>query len=78
MSRLCSIYRHAAQMSQGELAKKLKFKNGQFISNVERGMCSIPAKKANLFCEVLNIDKELFIDAYLADAKLNIKEVLNA
>jgi transcriptional regulator with XRE-family HTH domain len=48
---------HPKRLSQAELSCLLGYKNGQFISNVERGLCSIPVKMLNRVSEVLEIDK---------------------
>jgi len=32
-------------LTQDQLSKSLGYDNGQFISNVERGKCSVPIKK---------------------------------
>lgn len=44
--------------SQRELAVLLGFTGGQLISNVERGLCSIPLRKLKAICELLNIREE--------------------
>lgn len=51
------VKRVEAGLSQGQLGSKLGFSNGQFISNIERGLCSIPLEKCKLLCEALNISK---------------------
>lgn len=51
------VKRIESGLSQGQLGKKLGFSNGQFISNIERGLCSIPLEKCKLLCEALNISK---------------------
>lgn len=42
-------------ISQSELSRLLGYKNGQFISNVERGLCNIPLKMLNNVSDVLSI-----------------------
>lgn len=54
-------------ISQAQLAKAIGYKNGQFISNLERGLASIPHDKILILCEVLNIETEWIIDAILQD-----------
>lgn len=77
MAKLCFAYREAAQLSQIELSEKIGFRNGQFISNIERGLCSVPRKKAKIFCEALNLSHDIFITAYLADEHIFIKSGLS-
>lgn len=64
---------HPSRMSQSELSHKLGYKNGQFISNVERGLCSIPLKSLAQFAEVLDIPKEKVVDVILEDTRATIE-----
>ena len=77
MAKLTFNYRESMQMSQNQLSALLGFKNGQYISNIERGICSVPKKKAKVFCEILGVDVSLFIATYLADEQLYIKGAFN-
>lgn len=45
-------------LSQQQLSMLLGYKNGQFISNVERGLCSIPSNKLKMISKTLKITKE--------------------
>lgn len=47
-SKVLRELRLAIGVSQGDIAKKLKC-HAQFISNAERGICTIPANKLCLF-----------------------------
>lgn len=69
---------HPRHLSQSDLSALLGYKNGQFISNVERALCNIPFKMIGKVCEVLDIsaeeiklammkDHEETIDLYLLD-----------
>lgn len=49
---------HPQFYSQNQLSKLLGYKNGQFISNVERGLCGIPLKGIGKLIEVLAIEPE--------------------
>lgn len=64
---------HPGHLSQSDLSHKLGYKNGQFISNVERGLCSIPLKSLALFCEVLDIPKPKVVEVILKDTELTIE-----
>ena len=46
--------REKAGISQKKLAKILGYKNGQLISNVERGLCGVPDHRVIAFCDALN------------------------
>lgn len=67
---------HPSHMSQSDLSHKLGYKNGQFISNVERGLCSIPLKSLSLFCEVLGVPKSKVVEVILKDTELTIEHYL--
>lgn len=71
---------HPNGYSQSELSHILGYKNGQFISNVERSLCSIPLKMLKKISQVLDIpteeikiavlkDQEITLDAYLYGGK---------
>lgn len=54
--------REKAGLTQGQVAKKLKYTSPQFISNVERGKCFLPLKKVRPFCKVTKADLFKYID----------------
>ena len=47
---------HPKNYSQSDLSLLLGYKNGQFISNVERGLCNVPLKMMKKISEVLEIN----------------------
>ncbi len=55
------------------MAKKLGLKNGQFISNIERGLCSLPLKSIAKTSKILNVAPKTIKQAI----KLDFKETLN-
>jgi transcriptional regulator with XRE-family HTH domain len=55
------------KLSQTDLAAILGYSNGQFISNVERGLCSIPLEKSVLIIKTLKITKEELVAALSND-----------
>lgn len=60
IARVLKDARLKTGFTQGDLSKVLGFKNAQFVSNVERAICSLPPYKAYLTSEFLNSDpKEL-------------------
>lgn len=63
--------------SQLELSKLLGYKNGQFISNVERGLCSVPLKMLSKISQVLNISREELKKAILKDQEETLDNYLN-
>ena len=44
--------RTRARMTQVEVAEKLGYENGQFISNIERGLCYLPNDRVRDFCAI--------------------------
>lgn len=48
-------------------------KVAQFVSNCERGICTVPLKRAKSVCEFMGITKEEFSNAYLEDIKIKIE-----
>lgn len=67
---------HPARLSQADLSNKLGYKNGQFISNVERGLCSIPLKSLANFCEILDIPKQELMHTMLKDLEATLENHL--
>ena len=63
--------------SQLELSQAIGYSNGQFISNVERGLCSIPLNNIKRLCGVLNIPDEIIKLALINDYTADITEKLN-
>lgn len=66
-------------ISQEGLSKMIGYKNGQFVSNVERGLCSIPNKKLVPIANILKVDPEVLIEAIIADKYTQLRwEVVKA
>lgn len=62
-----------SNLSQAELAKKLGV-HTQFISNIERSKCLVPAKKIKKLCKILACPADVLIDAILKDYRRDIEE----
>lgn len=80
---------HSKSYSQSELSHLLGYKNGQFISNVERALCNIPLKMLRKVSEVLEIpieeikaavlkDQEQTLDIYLKDEGYKIAGIVGS
>ena len=67
---------HPEKLSQSDLSNLLGYKNGQFISNVERGLCCIPLKMLKNACRILNIEPDQLKDAMMKDHKENLEKFL--
>tara|TARA_B100000029_G_C17068710_1_gene776020 strand:- start:76 stop:450 length:375 start_codon:yes stop_codon:yes gene_type:complete len=69
---------HPKGYSQSELSNLLGYKNGQFISNVERALCNIPLKMLGRVSEVLDIPSEDLKRAILEDHDKTLDNYLKA
>src|SRR5690606_38019186 len=67
---------HPKGYSQSELSHLLGYKNGQFISNVERALCNIPLKMLRKVSEVLDISSEELKTAILKDQEETLNNYL--
>lgn len=67
---------HTKGYSQSELSHLLGYKNGQFISNVERALCNIPLKMLRKVSEVLDIPSEELKAAILRDQEETLNNYL--
>lgn len=70
--------RTLSNLSQSELSRSLGFKNGQFISNVEREKCSVPLKSLNRIAKVTRIDVDIFAKAVSEDFRTTVKNYAKA
>ena len=68
---------HPKGYSQSELSHLLGYKNGQFISNVERALCNIPLKMLRRVSEVLDIPTQDLKQAILDDHEKTLENYLN-
>ena len=67
---------HPKGYSQSELSHLLGYKNGQFISNVERALCNIPLKMLGKVSEVLHISAEDLKTSILKDQEETLNNYL--
>jgi len=67
---------HPKGYSQSELSHLLGYKNGQFISNVERALCNIPLKMLVRVSEVLDIGPGELKAAILQDHEETLNNYL--
>ncbi len=63
---------HPKRYSQSDLSSLLGYKNGQFISNVERGLCSIPLKMLSKVSTILEIQENDLKSALVRDFEYTI------
>jgi transcriptional regulator with XRE-family HTH domain len=67
--------RYELGVGQTELAKMAGFKNGQFISNLERGLCGIPPKKIARFSIILDLQVDELIEKIILDERNFLKKM---
>ncbi len=67
---------HPQGLSQSDLSHLLGYKNGQFISNVERALCNIPFKMINKVCDIIHITSDEISGAMLNDYRDTINSYL--
>ena len=68
---------HPKNYSQSDLSLLLGYKNGQFISNVERGLCNVPLKMMKKISDVLDISAEDIKTAILKDHEETLTNYFN-
>lgn len=68
---------HPKNFSQSDLSLLLGYKNGQFISNVERGLCNVPLKMMKKISEVLDISGDEIKNAILKDHEETLTNYFN-
>jgi transcriptional regulator with XRE-family HTH domain len=81
VAKLMIERRKQLRLSQTKLSTKLGFseKNGQYVSNIERGRCQFPTRFINKLANVLEVSEETIIELMTNDYREAVKrEVLNA
>jgi transcriptional regulator with XRE-family HTH domain len=68
---------HPKSFSQSDLSLLLGYKNGQFISNVERGLCNVPLKMMKKISEVLDISADEIKSSILKDHEETLTNYFN-
>lgn len=77
IAELVKERRIAKNMSQAELAHSLGYLNGQFISNAERGLCSLPLKKILKFSLLTKTPWLSIKAALIADYGARVDDAFN-
>lgn len=76
LPKLVCDARMQKKISQAKLGKAIGLTKGQFISNCERGLCSIPVKYWKKLSRTLDIPIDDLTKAYLADEREKIKLIV--
>ena len=69
---------HPKNYSQSELSQLLGYKNGQFISNVERALCNVPLKMLPKVSQILDVTAGELKEAMLRDHQMTLDNYLNS
>ncbi len=69
-------WRENAELSQGDLAKKMGYTSPQIVSNWERGICTVPPKKAALFCKATGAKQKDVITLIMKDTTKRMEQRL--
>jgi transcriptional regulator with XRE-family HTH domain len=73
IAALSRTYRNRTPYSQGDVARQMGYRNDQFMSNVERGLCNLPPKHIPKFCRILNVPTSVVVDAMVADFRATLE-----
>ena len=74
ISKLIKTARVDVGLSQAELARRIGC-HGQFISNIERGKCSVPVKDLNTISVALMVSREKIRRAMINDYEAYLNEL---
>ncbi len=66
--------REKAGFAQGELAGKMGYSSPQFVSNWERNLCSLPARKAPLFCKLTGFSPNSLLELLVKEERRKIEK----
>ena len=77
MAKLVRVEREISEHSQESLAKELGYTQGQFLSNVERGVCTLPPKHWKKLAKLIHVSLEDLIEARLQDECMNLIKLTN-
>lgn len=76
-SEILKQAREKSGLSQSELAKKLGYTSAQFVSNWERGVCTIPPKKAALFCRFTGMNPGELKNILMSEASKKVDRLFS-
>jgi transcriptional regulator with XRE-family HTH domain len=69
ISEFTKRYREEAGLTQVELAKLLKLRTGQYVSNVERGLNTCPESFCRRFAKILPRERAIWLTDILIEQK---------
>lgn len=72
-SKIAREARKKSGKTLNQLGSELGYRNGQFVSNCDRGLCAYPPKHFEYIAHLAGITLEEVIEARLADKRLQIE-----
>lgn len=73
MARLLKMARKESDTTQRQVSRALKLSSPQFMSNAERGLCSLPPKHFQKYAKITGVNIRRLISAHVADSNMNLK-----
>ncbi len=70
-------HRVEAGLSQGQVSKALGYTSPQFVSNFERGLCSLPLNKIKKLIDLYELKGEEVVELMLSLHETYLREELN-
>lgn len=74
VGKLVKKRRLELDLNQDNISFVLGYKNGQSLSNIERGLCSVPKHKIKELASELKVEPEFIAWAMIADFSQHIME----
>ena len=65
-----------SSLTQSQVAESLGYTSPQFISNIERGLCSAPAKHLRGFLKLYHIELDELVSVILKQEEENLRRAL--
>ncbi|MEO0335933.1 MAG: helix-turn-helix transcriptional regulator [Pseudomonadota bacterium] len=65
-----------SNLTQSQVAQSLGYTSPQFISNIERGLCSAPIKHLKGFLKLYNLSLEELLSVILKQEESNLRRAL--
>lgn len=72
MAKLVKEQIKKAGLTQHQISMKMGYETSQFISNISRGVASLPPGKFKQFSKFTNTPLKILMDAYLADERVRV------
>jgi transcriptional regulator with XRE-family HTH domain len=67
------VLRVNCRLSQDALASLLGWKNAQYVSNIERALCSVPMESVGKLSHIFGVDTEVIVTSILKDYRESIE-----